>query len=93
MMYGIILIISFNICSFVAISVRHLGFLKLYFDRGICEVHTLCTILDPKQVTTCQNESLRMIIGQIIGILRIWRPSWTQPCKLNFLHVQILVNF
>ena len=29
----------------------------------------------------------------MIGILRIWWPSWTPSWKLDFLHGQILVNF
>ena len=40
-----------------------------------------------------QNESFRMINEQIVGILEIWRPSWTPSWKLDFLHGHILVTF
>ena len=38
MMYGMILIYSFNNRSLAAILVRHIGFQNLYFfDCGVCE--------------------------------------------------------
>ena len=63
-----------------------------YILTVVCVKYTMYHIR-PKQVTTHQNGSLRMINLQIIGVLRIWRPSWTLSWKLYFLHGQILVIF
>ena len=39
MMYGMILIYSFNFRSLAAILIHHLGFQNLNFDCGVCELH------------------------------------------------------
>ena len=63
MLHGMILINSFNFRSLAGILVRHLRFQNVSLW---CVCSTLCTILDPKQMTMP-----RMTNIQIIEILRI----------------------
>ena len=80
-MYGMILINPFNKHSLAAILVRHLGFQTHIFWLW-CRAYVKYNMyhIKPNTSENYQNESFRMINGQIIR-------------QLNFSHSQILVNY